>query len=94
MCAGIESGQALQLDGEGGPAASKEGIPGNLIVQVAVAQDPVLNRRGANIHVSVELDFADAILGGEAKYVVVLQHAKLYALYSCCHVMRVSPALL
>lgn len=64
---GVESGQHLQLEGEGAPAAAKEGTPGNLFVEVAVAQDPVLTRRGSNIHVSVDLDFADAILGGEAK---------------------------
>ena len=65
--AGIDHGQSLQLEGEGGPAAAKEGVPGNLFVQVSVAPDPVLTRRGTNIHVTVDVDFADAILGGDAK---------------------------
>ena len=33
--AGIDYGQTLQL-GEGGPAAAKDGTPGNLFVQVSV----------------------------------------------------------
>ena len=67
MHAGIDSGQSMQLQGEGGPAASKEGTPGSLYVTVSIAPDAVLNRRGNNIHVTVDVDFADAILGGDAK---------------------------
>ena len=65
--AGIESGQTMQLDGEGGPAAVKGGTPGNLFVEISVAGDRVLNRRGANIHTNIDVDFVDAILGTDAK---------------------------
>ena len=65
--AGIDSGQTLQMEGEGGPAAAREGTPGNLFVEVSVAADKTLNRRGSNIHVTIDVDFVDAILGNDAK---------------------------
>ena len=65
--AGIETGQSMELKGEGGPAAAKEGVPGSLFVEVQVAPDKVLNRRGSNIHVTIDVDFVDAILGTDAK---------------------------
>ncbi|KAL0055817.1 hypothetical protein WJX82_004669 [Trebouxia sp. C0006] len=65
--AGIDSGQTLRLDGEGGAPAIREGIPGNLFVEVSVAADPVLRRQGPHLHVSIDLDFVDAILGGDSK---------------------------
>ena len=65
--AGIETGQTIQLDGEGGPAAAKNGTAGNLFVEVNVAADKVLHRRGSNIHVTIDIDFVDAILGSDAK---------------------------
>ena len=55
------------MEGEGGPAAAKEGTPGNLYVEISVAADKVLNRRGQNIHVTIDVDFVDAILGTDAK---------------------------
>lgn len=64
---GIDSGQSLQLQGEGGAAALKEGTPGNLFVEVSIAADPVLRRQGPHIHVSIDVDFVDAILGNDAK---------------------------
>lgn len=64
---GIDSGQNMEMQGEGGPAAAKDGTPGNLFIEVAVAPDPVLTRRGVHIHVAVDVDFSDAILGGDAK---------------------------
>ncbi|KAL0020728.1 hypothetical protein WJX77_005723 [Trebouxia sp. C0004] len=65
--AGIDSGQTLQLQGEGGAPAIREGTPGNLFVQVSIAADPVLRRQGLHIHVNIDLDFIDAILGGDSK---------------------------
>lgn len=65
--AGIDSGQMLQLQGQGGAPAIKEGTPGNLFVEVSIAADPVLKRQGPHIHVNIDLDFIDAILGGDAK---------------------------
>ena len=64
---GIDSGQTLQMEGQGGAAAAKEGTPGNLFVEISVAGDKVLSRRGSNIHVTIDVDFIDAILGSDAK---------------------------
>ena len=55
------------MEGQGGPAAVKDGTPGNLFVEINVAADRVLNRRGANIHINIDVDFVDAILGTDAK---------------------------
>ena len=67
LAAGIDNGQTLQLQGEGGAPAAKEGTPGSLFVEVSVAADPVLKRQGPHIHVSLDVDFIDAILGNDAK---------------------------
>lgn len=65
--AGIDNGQSLKLQGEGGAPAIREGTPGNLFVEFSIAADPVLRRQGPHIHVSIDLDFVDAILGGDSK---------------------------
>lgn len=65
--AGIDSGQSLSLEGEGGPAAAKNGVAGNLFVEVIVSAEKILHRRGVNIHVTIDVDFVDAILGSDAK---------------------------
>lgn len=65
--AGIENGQSIEMEGEGGAAAAKDGVSGNLLVEVQVAADKVLNRRGSHIHVTIDVDFVDAILGTDAK---------------------------
>ncbi len=67
MSTGIDSGQTLRLDGEGGAPAIRGGTSGNLFVEVSVAADPVLRRQGPHLHVSIDLDFVDAILGGDSK---------------------------
>ena len=64
---GIDNGQSLKLQGEGGAPAIREGTPGNLFVEFSIAADPVLRRQGPHIHVSIDLDFVDAILGGDSK---------------------------
>lgn len=65
--AGIESGQTLQLEGEGGAAQAKNGTPGSLYVELNVAPDPVLKRQGPHIHVTLDVNFIDAILGTDSK---------------------------
>ena len=65
--AGIETGQTIQMEGEGGPAVAKNGTAGNLFVEVNVAADKVLHRKGSNIHVTIYIDFVDAIMGSDAK---------------------------
>ncbi len=67
MSSGIGSGQTLQLQGERGAAAIREGTPGNLFVEVSIAADPVLRRQRPHIRVTIDLDFVDATLGGDFK---------------------------
>lgn len=65
--AGIETGQTLQLEGEGGAAQAKNGTPGSLYVELSVAPDPVLKRQGPHIQVTLDVNFIDAILGTDSK---------------------------
>ena len=44
-------------------SAAKVGTPDNPFVQVSIAPHSVLTRRGTNICVTLDVDFADAILG-------------------------------
>ena len=58
--AGVDSGMNLRLNGQGedGPAGK-----GNLYISVSVAEHPVFERNGADIHVKVRLSITEAILG-------------------------------
>ncbi len=67
VSSGIGSGQTLPLQGERGAAAIREGTPGSLFVEVSIAADPVLRHHGPFIHVSTDLHFVDANLGGDSK---------------------------
>ena len=58
--AGVDNGMNLRLNGKGedGPAG-----PGVLYVQISVAEHPVFERDGADLHVRVRLSLAEAVLG-------------------------------
>lgn len=59
---GVDTGMQIRLSGKGG--AGDAGAPaGDLFVQIEVEPDPYFDRDGADVHVDLELDFADAALG-------------------------------
>lgn len=60
--AGIDSGTHIQLDGEGevGPGG---GPPGDLFVEVVERQHPTFERRGDDLHCTVQVPMAAAALG-------------------------------
>ena len=60
--AGVDTGTRIQLAGEGevGPGA---GPAGDLYVEVAVNRHPVFQRRGDDLHATVELPMTAAALG-------------------------------
>lgn len=59
--AGIDHGERLRVRGAGdvGP-----GGPGDLYIDILVESDPELEREGHNIHSILDVDMADAALGG------------------------------
>jgi curved DNA-binding protein len=60
--AGIESGGRLRVPGQGG-AASRNGRPGDLYLDVTVAPDQHLRRNGRDIELALPLTVAEACLG-------------------------------
>lgn len=60
--AGVDSGNRIQLQGEGeiGPNA---GTPGDLFIEIVVAPDPVFERRGDELHCMLTLPMTSAALG-------------------------------
>ena len=61
--AGVDDGQRLRLAGKG-EAAPSGGVPGNLYVDIHVAEDPRFKRDGADVYSQVAVSFATAALGG------------------------------
>lgn len=64
--AGIDNGQSVKLTGAGNPGENG-GARGDLLVNVTVAQHPILKRQGVNIFSTVSIDYPTAVLGGETK---------------------------
>ena len=62
--AGVDNGDRIRLSGEGEAGASGA-PPGDLYVQMRVADHPIFTRDGTNLYCDVPLSFPDAALGGE-----------------------------
>ena len=62
--AGIDNGQKLKLQGQGG--ASVNGGPnGDLFITFVVENDSTFKRSGSDLHTTTEIDLYTAVLGGE-----------------------------
>jgi DnaJ-class molecular chaperone len=64
--AGIESGQTLRLKGQGGGGPGG-GPPGDLLIEVTVAEHPRFVRKGLDILVDQPVPLATAVLGGKVR---------------------------
>ncbi len=62
--AGIENGQKLSLQGQGG-AGVNGGPNGDLFITFVIDNDPKFKRLGSNLYTNVDIDIYKAILGGE-----------------------------
>jgi len=60
---GIEEGMTLRVVGHGMPAPNKEGISGDLFVEVHTESDPRFERQGAALITSRKIAITDAVLG-------------------------------
>jgi molecular chaperone DnaJ len=61
--AGVDDGQRLRLAGKG-EAAPRGGVPGNLYVDIHVAEDPRFKRDGADVYSVASVSYTTAALGG------------------------------
>ena len=61
---GVDNGDRVRLSGEG-EAGMHGASPGDLYVQMRIAEHPIFTRDGTDLHCEVPLSFADAALGGE-----------------------------
>jgi DnaJ-class molecular chaperone len=64
--AGLESGQTLRLKGQGS-AAPGGGTPGDLLIEVGVAEHPRFVRKGLDILLDQPVPLAVAVLGGKVR---------------------------
>ncbi len=64
--AGVDEGQRLRLAGKG-EAAPRGGVPGNLYVDIHVAEDARFKRDGADVYTLKPVTFATAALGGSVE---------------------------
>ncbi|MDP4230130.1 MAG: J domain-containing protein [Bacteroidota bacterium] len=62
--AGIENGQKLVLQGQGGPGVGG-GPNGDLYVTIVIENDPKFKRLGRDLRTTLEIDLYQAVLGGE-----------------------------
>eukprot|EP00268_Persea_americana_P042973 TRINITY_DN4306_c0_g1_i1.p2 TRINITY_DN4306_c0_g1~~TRINITY_DN4306_c0_g1_i1.p2 ORF type:complete len:136 (+),score=18.67 TRINITY_DN4306_c0_g1_i1:1173-1580(+) len=62
--AGVDSGDTIRVP-KAGNSGRRGGHPGNLIIRLKVAKDPVFVRDGADIYVDSHMSFTKAMLGGK-----------------------------
>jgi molecular chaperone DnaJ len=62
--AGIKDGAKIKIKGRGAPGAAG---PGDLYVTVHVTPHPIFSRKDENIHLSLPVTFAEAVLGADIK---------------------------
>lgn len=63
--AGIDSGKTIRLREKGMPGTGG-GRAGDLLLKVSVGTKPGFERKGMDVYTTVNIPFADAVLGGEA----------------------------
>jgi curved DNA-binding protein len=59
---GIPSGKKLRLTGKG-MQGKNGGPPGDLYLQVSIAEHPIFSREGDDLIVEREINFSEAVLG-------------------------------
>jgi curved DNA-binding protein len=62
---GVETGGRLRVPGQGTPAPQKNGVPGDLYLDVQVVPDRHLRRNGYDIEVDLPVTVAEAVLGAK-----------------------------
>lgn len=60
---GVDTGGRLRLPGQGGPPPKAGGQPGDLMLEIRVAGDPLFRRNGQDLELDLPLSLSEAILG-------------------------------
>jgi len=61
--AGVEDGQTLRVVGKGNEV--KDGIPGDLYINISVENETEFQRKGNDLYLKKEISYPTAVLGGE-----------------------------
>jgi molecular chaperone DnaJ len=64
--AGVKDGQRIRVRGKGA-SGERGGPPGDLFVNVKVADHPIFGRKGDNLTITVPISFDEAALGADIK---------------------------
>lgn len=64
---GVESGGRLRLPGQGAPAPSKGGTPGDLYLEIEVRPDTFLRRQDDDIELALPVTMTEAALGAKVE---------------------------
>ncbi|HXI58049.1 MAG TPA: J domain-containing protein [Polyangia bacterium] len=62
---GVETGGRLRIAGQGAPAPSKGGVPGDLYLDIVVRPDPLLRRNGSDMEMDLPVSVTEAALGAK-----------------------------
>lgn len=62
--AGVHTGSKVRLAGQGAPGL-RGGPPGDLYIEVDVAEHPLVRREGDDLHIDLPVTVMEAMLGGE-----------------------------
>jgi molecular chaperone DnaJ len=69
--AGVESGGRLRVPGQGAPSPQKNGVAGDLFLDINVSPDRFLRRNGADIELDLPVSVAEAALGAKVDVTTV-----------------------
>lgn len=64
--AGVDTGSVIRVPGQGAPGR-RGGAPGDLYLNVTVSSHGVFRREGSDIHLTLPISFAEAILGAKVE---------------------------
>jgi DnaJ-class molecular chaperone len=64
---GVETGGRLRVPGQGAPAPQKNGIPGDLFLDITVIPDRFLRRNGFDIELDLPVSVSEAALGAKVE---------------------------
>jgi DnaJ-class molecular chaperone len=64
---GVEAGGRLRVPGQGAPAPQKNGVPGDLFLDINVSPDRFLRRNGTDIELDLPVNVSEATLGAKVE---------------------------
>jgi DnaJ-class molecular chaperone len=65
--AGVENGGRLRVPGKGAAADGKDGVPGDLYLDLEVRPDPHLRRVGDDVELELPVTISEAVLGAKVE---------------------------